>query len=106
MDGGGEELERAAALLAAGLDHGQHCFHEAATGGAYGIVQLSLDDKKVGEPLDLYNAGVIHSGPIALGVHELKAGQHKLTVEILGANPQAKKSYMFGIDRIDVKPAR
>ncbi len=74
--------------------------------GDYGIVQLSLDDKKVGEPLDLYNAGVIHSGPIALGVHELKAGQHKLTVEILGANPQAKKSYMFGIDRIDVKPAR
>ena len=68
---------------------------------------FSLDDKKVGEPLDLYNAGIIHSGPIALGVHAgLKAGQHKLTVEILGANPQAKKSYMFGIDRIDVKPAR
>ena len=35
MDGGGEELERAAALLATGLDHGQHCFHEAATGGVW-----------------------------------------------------------------------
>jgi hypothetical protein len=71
----------------------------------YGIVQLSLDGKKVGEPLDLYNPTVIHSGPITLGVHELTAGQHKLLVEILGANPQAKKSYMFGIDRIDLKPA-
>jgi len=27
-----------------------------------------------------------------------------LTVEIVGANPQAKKSYMFGIDRVEWKP--
>jgi hypothetical protein len=74
--------------------------------GDYGIVQLSLDGKKVGEPLDLYNAGVIHSGPISLGCHDLAKGEHKLTVEILGANPQAKPSYMFGIDGIDLKPAR
>jgi len=70
----------------------------------YGIVQLCWDGKKVGEPIDLYNPTVIPSGPIALGTHDLTAGQHKLTVEILGANPQAKKSYMFGIDRIDLKP--
>ena len=60
---------------------------------------------KKSAPLDLYNETVIHSGPITLGSHELTAGQHKLTVEILGANPQAKKAYMFGIDRIDLKPA-
>jgi len=29
-----------------------------------------------------------------------------LTVKILGANPQAAKSYMFGIDRLDIEPAR
>jgi hypothetical protein len=34
MDGGGEVLEGAAALLPTGLDHRQHRFHEAATGGA------------------------------------------------------------------------
>ena len=71
----------------------------------YGIVQLSLDGKKAGEPIDLYNQGVIPTGLISLGVCELTAGQHKLTVEIVGANPQAKKSYLFGIDRIDLKPA-
>jgi hypothetical protein len=71
----------------------------------YGIVQLSLDGEKVGEAIDLYNPAVIHSGPIALGVHDLTQGQHKLTVEILGANPKAKKAYMFGIDRVDLKPA-
>jgi hypothetical protein len=70
----------------------------------YGIVQLSLDGKKVGQPLDLYNPTVVPSGPIALGAHDLTAGQHKLTVEILGANPKAKKAYMFGIDRVDLKP--
>jgi hypothetical protein len=72
----------------------------------YGIVELSLDGKKVAEPLDLYNPTVVPSGPIALGVDDLKAGQHKLSVKILGANPKAKKAYMFGIDRIDLKPVR
>jgi hypothetical protein len=28
-----------------------------------------------------------------------------LTVEIVGANPEAVRSYMFGIDRIILKPA-
>ena len=37
---------------------------------------------------------------------DLSAGQHRLTVEIVGANPQAQKSYMFGIDRIELKPVR
>jgi hypothetical protein len=69
----------------------------------YGIVRLWVDDKP-GAPIDLYNQGVVPSGPISLGTHDLAAGPHKLTVEILGANPAAEKSYMFGIDRIDVKP--
>ena len=33
----------------------------------YGIVQFSLDGKKAGEPIDLYNAGVVPTGPISLG---------------------------------------
>ncbi len=72
----------------------------------YGIVQLLLDGKKAGQPIDLYNPQVIPSGPIALGTYDLTAGQHKLTVKIVGANPQADKSYMFGIDRLDLEPAR
>jgi len=70
----------------------------------YGIVQLYLDGKKAGEPIDLYNPAVIPSGPIELGTHELAAGQHQLTVEIVGANPAAVPSLMFGLDRVILDP--
>jgi len=66
----------------------------------YGIVQLYLDDQKVGGPIDLYNDGVVPTGEISLGTMELSAGQHKLCVEIVGANDKAVKSYMFGIDYV------
>jgi hypothetical protein len=69
----------------------------------YGIVQLWVDGKKAGEPIDLFNDEVIPSGPISLGKHALKAGEHKLTVEILGANEKAVKAYMFGLDEIIMK---
>ena len=72
----------------------------------YGIVQLYLDGQKIGEPQDLYNPTVIPSGPISLGKHELTAGQHKLTVEIVGANEKALKAYMFGLDRVITTPVK
>ena len=72
----------------------------------YGIVQFSVDEQQAGEPIDLFNDGVVPTGPISLGTFELSQGQHALTVEIVGANPDAKKAYMFGIDRIDLKPAK
>lgn len=70
----------------------------------YGIVQLYLDGKKVGEPIDLYNPAVVPSEPIALGTHDLTAGQHPLAVEIVGANPAALPSLMFGLDRVILEP--
>ena len=69
----------------------------------YGIVQLSLDGKKAGEPVDLFNLGVVPSGPVVLGTYDLTAGKHVLTVEIVGANPQAQKGYMFGISELELK---
>ncbi len=72
----------------------------------YAIVQVSLDDRKIGEPIDLYDPLVVPSGPINLGMHELNKGQHTLTVKIVGANPKAQKSYMVGIDRVELKPAK
>ena len=65
----------------------------------YAVVQLELDGKTVGPQIDLYNQGVI-PWTISLGVHQLTAGKHTLTVRIVGANPNAVKSYMFGIDQI------
>ncbi len=69
----------------------------------YGIVQLSLDDKKLGNPIDLFNNGVIATGPIDLGTHELAQGRHVLKVEIIGANEKAVKSYMFGLDYVKLE---
>jgi hypothetical protein len=73
----------------------------------YGIVQISLDGRKLGEPIDLYNPDVVPTmPPVSLGAHELTAGEHKLTVEITGANSKAVKAYMFGIDRVLLEPEK
>lgn len=67
----------------------------------YGVVQLSLDDEKLGEPLDLYNSpDVITTGVLSFDGRELSAGDHKLSVEIIGTNPKAVKAYMFGLDYV------
>jgi hypothetical protein len=70
----------------------------------YAIVQFYLDGKKVGQPVDLYNSPDVVAAAVSLGAHELTAGEHKLTVEIVGANDAAIKSYMFGIDTITCEP--
>ncbi len=69
----------------------------------YGIVQFHLNGRKLGGPIDLFNDGVIRTEPIVLGERELTAGDHTLTVEIVGANENAKKAYMFGLDEIRVE---
>ena len=71
----------------------------------YGIVQFHLDGEKLGEPLDLYNNGVVTTGPKPLGTRDLKEGEHKLAVEITGSNPNAVKRHMFGLDYIKLDPA-
>jgi len=71
----------------------------------YGIVQLYLDDKSLGEPIDLINDGVI-TKVYSLGVYELAAGEHTLTVEIVGANPKAVKRHMFGLDYLKLTPVK
>jgi hypothetical protein len=73
----------------------------------YGIVQLYLDGNKAGPTLDLFNDGVIPTKPpVSLGTHHLTAGDHKLTVEIVGANPKAVKGFMFGLDEVFLEPTK
>ena len=69
----------------------------------YGIVQLYFDGTKLGEPIDLYNNGVIATGAIDLGEQELTKGEHKLKIEIKGANEKAQKAYMFAIDYLKLE---
>jgi hypothetical protein len=73
--------------------------------GDYGIVQLKLDDKPLGEPLDLYNyPDVIASGEIGLGTRKLAAGKHTLSLVLTGANPSAAQAFMVGLDYLRVTP--
>ncbi len=72
----------------------------------YGIVQLSLDGRSVAGPIDLYNNGVIATGELDFGIHRLSAGEHTLTVEIVGTNPKADKSFMFGLDYVKLSETK
>jgi hypothetical protein len=65
----------------------------------YGVVRFLLDGQPLSDKqIDLFGSKVTNTTPLALGERELSAGEHRLTVEITGANPEAVKSYMVGID--------
>lgn len=65
----------------------------------YGIIQLYINDKKAGEPMDFYVAeGVKITGEKPLGVYDLRKGENQLKAVIVGKNPKAAVGYMFGID--------
>ncbi|MFQ6100384.1 MAG: DUF2961 domain-containing protein [Anaerolineae bacterium] len=70
----------------------------------YAVVQLYLDGNPLGGPIDLYNDGTVTTGRLDMGVHTLSASTHTLSVEIVGANPQAVLSHTAGIDYLQLKP--
>lgn len=74
---------------------------------SYGSVQLSLDGQKLGGPLTMYQDKDDRTGlwkvtreSYPLGEHKLSAGDHTVTVEILGSHPQTG----VGLDAIDLQP--
>lgn len=66
----------------------------------YAVIRLSLDGKPLSGLVDLYSKDVISTGALRFSTPELKQGSHQLTLEIVGANRAAAKSYMVGIDYI------
>lgn len=64
----------------------------------YAIVQVTLDDVAVGDPIDCYSTAVETTGVLKFDDLEIPAGKHRVGINVLGANPKAKKSYMVGID--------
>lgn len=65
----------------------------------YASIQLYLDDQIVGGPIDLYHGvGVVTTGILSLGNHRLEVGNHRIGIEIVGANPAANKRFMVGVD--------
>lgn len=72
----------------------------------YGTYRISLDDVVVLERLDCFHEGVVTTGPLSLGEHELKSGAHTLTVELLEPNPKAVPANMFGLDYLFMEPVK
>jgi arylsulfatase A-like enzyme len=78
----------------------------------YGIVQVSIDGNKLGEPIDCYDPTVTTTGEISLGTLELKPGKHILRATLTGANDQSKNAvgvgrHLFGLDylRLQTPPS-
>jgi hypothetical protein len=69
----------------------------------YGIVQLSLDDRPLGDPIDLYHPQVISTGVLSFPKQTVKGNEHMLVVQLVGANPKADKAYMFAVDYVRIK---
>ncbi|MCR9201140.1 MAG: DUF1080 domain-containing protein [Planctomycetaceae bacterium] len=69
----------------------------------YGVVQLSLDDRPLGKPVDLFATSVITTGVLSFPSIAVEGNRHTLNVQIAGANPKAKKAYMFALDYLRIK---
>ncbi|HSW47121.1 MAG TPA: DUF2961 domain-containing protein [Phycisphaerae bacterium] len=69
----------------------------------YAMVQLYINDVKAGEVMDLYAPKYKPMDEIDLGEFELKNGENRLAVEIVGINDKARKNYEFAIDYLKLK---
>ena len=69
----------------------------------FGIVQLAIDGKDLGKPIDCYDPRVTTTGEISLGTLDLGKGKHVLRATVIGSNDKAKNavgagSLLFGLD--------
>jgi hypothetical protein len=73
----------------------------------YAVAKISFDDKVLDPGLDMFNnPDVITTGVLSFGKNELSAGNHRITFEIVGANPEAVKAYMLGVDYVRLVPTQ
>lgn len=70
----------------------------------YGIVQLSINQAKLGAPFDGYSPRVSHSGKVPLGIVALQAGANALFIEVVGKSPRSA-GLMVGLDFLELTPA-
>jgi hypothetical protein len=69
----------------------------------FGRIQVYLDGKPVGEPIDLYTPMVMPTGAISVGTFDLSAQTHQLTFMVVGTNEKSK-NYSFGLDCFSLIP--
>jgi hypothetical protein len=71
----------------------------------YGSFRFDLDGEKLCGPVDFYSATNI-TKLVTLGERDLAEGEHRLTAEVVGANPAAKPRYMFGLDYVKLEAVK
>ncbi len=69
----------------------------------YGIHRLTINGELLGDPMDFYAEKGSIDAERSLGVFTLPAGENLLEIEIVDANPQAEKAYMFGLDYLRIE---
>jgi hypothetical protein len=77
----------------------------ATAGPDFGIVSTMLNGKALGHAFNLYCGRVSPSGSLELGVHEFRAGRNRLRF-IAENKDAASENFFFGIDAIDLLPAK
>ena len=65
----------------------------------FGIVQLAIDGKDLGKPIDCYDPRVTTTGEISLGTLDLGKGKHVLRATVIGSNDKAKNGVGAGLHR-------
>jgi hypothetical protein len=69
----------------------------------FGVVQVYLDDKPLGGPIDLYSyPDVITTGVLHFGKSPLTQGNHRFGLKFVGMNPAAVQNGFVGIDFLAV----
>ncbi|MFN0127205.1 MAG: PVC-type heme-binding CxxCH protein [Verrucomicrobiales bacterium] len=65
----------------------------------YGVAKFHLNGRPLGDKqVDFFGWKVTATPLLTLGEAELTAGEHPFTIEITGANPEAVKAFMVGLD--------
>ena len=69
----------------------------------YGLVETSLDGRRVGPVFDGYNESVVPSGKVEYGTFELGEGPHRLRFTAVDKNAKSD-NYWMGIDCVRLMP--
>jgi len=72
----------------------------------YGIIQVYINGIAVGPKFDGYKESGVEAFEVELGTQVLSEGENILSVEILGANKNAKPGNMAGIDWLQFSPVK
>ena len=66
-------------------------------GPDFGVVQVAVDGRPLGQPIDLYAPALQLARPVTLGALALSEGKHTFTLTVTGKN-DASSNYRAGID--------